>query len=139
MRSRRTHPVGGRAATARGLLALVVAGGCAGELENPERFADCPPGYVEQLFTVQCGPGCHDAVDRKAELDLVSTGAGERARAAVSTTAQCGGRAVIDASGGLLLEKVTGATCGAQMPLGAPALSAGDVECVRRWVEELAP
>ena len=32
------------------LLLTLFAAGCAGELEEPDRFADCPPGFVEQMF-----------------------------------------------------------------------------------------
>jgi hypothetical protein len=33
---------------------LVAAVGCAGELDNPARFTNCPPGAVEQLFQARC-------------------------------------------------------------------------------------
>lgn len=120
--------------------AVVGAAACAGELESPERFADCPPGYVEQRFQESCGPECHNASDREAMLDLVTPGVGGRVRDAVSTTEDCGGRALIDPAGGthLLLEKLTNPTCGTRMPFGEAQLPAEDIECVRRWIEEVS-
>lgn len=116
-----------------GLLGL----GCAGDLERPERFAECTPGYVEQLFSANCGPDCHNAVDLEASLDLVTPGVGDRVRDAVSTTEDCSGRALIDGEGGLFLEKLTTPRCGTRMPFGVAALSASEIECVRRWVGEV--
>lgn len=118
-------------------LAAAVLGACAGDLERPERFADCPPGYVEQLFSASCGPDCHNPTDNEAMLDLVTPGIGARVQAAVSTTEDCNGRALIDDSGGLFLEKLTSPRCGTRMPFGVAALSAADVECVRRWIDEV--
>lgn len=124
-------------------LAFIAAGlvGCAGELENPERFADCPPGYVEQRFQESCGPECHNAVDREADLDLVSPGAGARVLAAVSATEDCSGRPLIDPTGQhhLLLDKLTVPPCGTRMPFGEAELPAEDIECVRRWIDEVQP
>lgn len=120
------------------ILALMLGAGCAGDLERPERFAECTPGYVEQLFSANCGPDCHNAVDLEASLDLVTPGVGERVHGAVSTTEDCSGRELIDAEGGLFIEKLTSPRCGTRMPFGVAALSASDVECVRRWVDEVA-
>lgn len=124
-------------------LVLALVAGCAGELDNPARFASCPPGSVEQLFQARCqsadGKGCHGSAMPDAELDLVSPGVGERVRGLTSKSL-CEGRALVEESGGthLLVEKIDGATCGSPMPLGQPALSPNEIECVRRWVDELA-
>lgn len=129
----------------RALGALLALAGCAGELENPERFTDCPPGQVEQMFQAKCaganGTGCHSASMPDADLDLVSAGVGERVKGLTSTS-MCEGRALVEADPGaqhLMLEKVEDdPTCGSRMPFGEQALSAKEIECVRRWVDDLA-
>lgn len=121
------------------LLAGLVAGGCAGELTNPARFADCAPGYVEQLFQARCGE-CHDATEPDAALDLSSPGVDVRVKG-VAAIAMCEGRMIVEPQGAdhLLLEKIEAApSCGSRMPLGKPALSAVEIECVKRWIDELA-
>ena len=125
------------------LLAVLGAAGCAGELENPARFTNCPPGAVEQIFQARCqsadGKGCHGSSEPDADLDLVSPGVGDRVRGLTSTS-MCEGRSLVDGPGEshLLVEKIDDSTCGSPMPLGEPALSPNEIECVRRWVDELA-
>lgn len=126
-----------------GLVLAVLTAACAGELENPARFTNCPPGSVEQLFQARCqsadGKGCHGSTMPDAELDLVSPGVGARVRGLTSKSL-CEGRALVEQAGGthLLVEKLEDATCGSPMPLGGTALSPNEIECVRRWVDELA-
>jgi hypothetical protein len=120
---------------------LVLVGACAGELDHPERFADCAPGFVEQLFQESCSGGgdCHDDSDPEADLDLVTAGAGERLVGVASVQESCGGAPLIDPAGGdhLLLQKLGDSPpCGARMPFGESRLSASEVECVRRWIDE---
>lgn len=127
----------------RAILVLAVAASCAGELDDPARFTNCPPGAVEQIFQARCqsadGTGCHGTNAPDVDLDLVSPGVGDRVRGLTSTS-MCEGRALVEMPGGahLMVEKLEGATCGSPMPLGAPALSAREIECVRRWVDDLA-
>ncbi len=123
----------------RAAIMLALAAGCAGELESPERFADCPPGYVEQRFQEACGPECHNAVDLEADLDLVSPGPGARVLTAMSATEECSGRPLIDPTGQhhLLLDKLTAPPCGTRMPFGKAELPPEDIECVRRWIDEV--
>jgi len=114
---------------------------CAGELDHPERFADCPPGYVEQLFQESCGGAgaCHDDSEPEANLDLVSPGVGDRLLGIPSVQTECGDVPMIDPAGGdhLLLQKLRDAPpCGARMPFGKAKLDAADVECVRRWIDD---
>jgi hypothetical protein len=124
-------------------VATVLGAGCAGELENPARFTNCPPGSVEQLFQARCqsadGTGCHGSNAPEADLDLVSPGVGDRVRG-LTSKALCEGRALVEAPGGshLLVEKLDEPECGSPMPLGQPALSPNEIECVRRWVDDLA-
>lgn len=124
------------------IAAALVAAGCAGELEDPERFADCAPGYVEQLFQTACGGACHAGDEPAAGLDLVSPGVEDRLIDVVSTTETCGGRPLVASDGmapedHLLLDKLAETpSCGGRMPFGGELLPSRDVECVRRWVDE---
>jgi len=125
------------------VLAVMLAAGCAGELENPARFTNCPPGTVEQMFQARCqsadGKGCHGSNAPDADLDLVSPMVAARVRGRTSTS-MCEGRMLVEEPGGahLMVEKLDGATCGSPMPLGQPSLSPNEIECVRRWADELA-
>lgn len=118
----------------------VALAGCAGELQNPERFADCPPGFVEQLFMQKCAGDCHAGAEPAAGLDLVSPGAGQRLLGQASAQEECGGLMLVDPSGenSLVIDKLEDAPpCGARMPFGETKLDAAEVECVRRWVDEV--
>jgi len=118
----------------------VVCAGCAGELEHPERFADCPPGFVEQLFMQKCGDDCHAGAEPEAGLDLVSPGAGQRLLGQASAQEECAGLMLVDPSGenSLVIDKLEDSPpCGARMPFGETKLDAAEVECVRRWVDEV--
>jgi hypothetical protein len=125
-------------------LALSLAGGgCAGELAEPERFTDCAPGHVEDLFQTRCAGMCHAGTDPEAGLDLVSANPGARLVAEVSDTIFCSGRMLIepdptvDPSEHLLIDKLSEhPSCGARMPFGGEALSPDEVECVTRWIGE---
>jgi hypothetical protein len=123
-------------------LTLILVGStlasCAAGLENPERFAECNPGRVEQIFMAKCG-ACHGAVEPDAFLDLVSPGVASRVIGISSTTEACEGRTIVETTEQphLLLDKIGGQpSCGARMPLGLQALSATEVECVRRWIDD---
>lgn len=117
-----------------------VLAACAGELENPERFADCPPGFVEQLFQEKCAGECHAGAEPEAGLDLVSAGAGQRMLGQASAQEACEGLMIVDPGGdhSLIIEKLGDTPpCGARMPFGQTKLDAAEVECVRRWVDEV--
>jgi hypothetical protein len=116
-----------------------VAAGCAGELDDPERFADCPPGLVEQVFQAQCGT-CHSGPTPEGALDLAGPGVGDRVMGITSGTALCEGLLLVDPAGGshLLLDKLSeNPPCGGRMPFGQAALPGTAVECVRRWIDEM--
>ena len=122
-----------------GVVSAVLVG-CAGELENPERFADCPPGFVEQLFMEKCAGECHTGAEPEAALDLVSPGAAQRLVGQASVQEECGGLMIVDPGGenSLLVDKLGDSPpCGARMPFGQNKLDAAEVECVRRWVDEV--
>ncbi len=124
------------------LVAVALASGCAGELEEPERFASCPPGYVEQLFEARCGGMCHAGTTPEAGLDLVSAGVEARLIGESSKTEFCDGRTLVMPEAAmplehLLVDKLSETPgCGARMPFGREALSVNEIECVRRWVDE---
>jgi hypothetical protein len=117
-----------------------VFAGCAGELEHPERFADCPPGFVEQLFMEKCAGTCHAGAEPEAGLDLVSPGAGARLLGQASVQEACEGLMIVDPGGdnSLVIDKLGDSPpCGARMPFGETKLSSSEIECVRRWVDEV--
>lgn len=121
-------------------VAAAVVAACAGELEHPERFADCPPGFVEQLFQEKCAGECHAGAEPEASLDLVSPGAAQRLVGAASVQETCAGLMIVDpgGEGSLLVDKLRDAPpCGARMPFGQTALDDAEIECVRRWVDEV--
>lgn len=124
------------------IAAMALAAGCAGELEDPGRFANCPPGYVEQLFQTRCAGACHDADTPEAGLDLVSADVQARLISVPSTTMFCEGRVMIEPEAAdpmehLIIDKLQERpTCGSRMPFGQEGLSPSEIECVRRWVDE---
>src|SRR5829696_3173551 len=82
------------------LLVLVVGfglglGACAGELENPERFADCQPGGVEAMFEKKCAGDCHAGDRPEAGLDLTGVDVAARLIGKASSTQSCDGRMVV--------------------------------------------
>jgi hypothetical protein len=137
--------------------------GCAGELEEPERFAflfddddsgtgqpgpgpgpamdastpmpTAPPACVTALFQKSCGlTGCHSA--NAAQVDLVSPGVAARLIGKKSTSDDCMNRPFIatDGSASLLIEKLRSpAPCGSTMPIGAP-LTTAETMCLTQWV-----
>lgn len=125
-----------------GAIGLGLVAGCAGELQRPERFASCPPGYVEQLFQTRCAGICHAGSSPEADLDLVSPGLEARLIGELSHTTFCEGRMLIDPdatdpSAHLMIDKLSDRpACGSRMPFGEEALTASQIECVRRWVAE---
>jgi hypothetical protein len=70
----------------------------------------------------------------------VSPGAAQRMVGATSVQESCAGLMIVDPGGenSLLVEKLGDAPpCGARMPFGETKLDAAEVECVRRWVDEV--
>jgi hypothetical protein len=99
----------------------------------------CPPG-VEALglLAQRCG-GCHGAGKPAKGLDLVTPGLAARVVGVKST---CMDRPLLQDGmpvTGMLLDKVEGpvAGCGAQMPFGAPPLSASERACLAEWSERV--
>lgn len=122
-------------------MAVVVASGCAGELDNPEDFGVCTSRRVTQIFADRCAT-CHGPTQPEAGLDLVSARVTTRLVDVLSTSRPCEGRPRIDGQGGnyhLLLDKLRPQPgCGARMPDQGPYLSPEDTDCIGRWVADLA-
>lgn len=121
---------------------VVLAAGCAGELEDPARFSDCPPGFVEEMFATRCAGLCHTGSSPEAGLDLVSEGVAERLIGATSESLFCEGKMLVapdadDPMEHLLLDKLSESpSCGGRMPFGGEALTIAEVQCVEQWVNE---
>jgi hypothetical protein len=124
--------------------------GCAGSLDNPDRFGDGGSnlnGFVCQslgkhvkaeLIDLKCVSGCHSASVVESGLDLESVDVGARL-VNVSTTA-CPPRHRVDSvDGGTLQEKISQSspTCGESMPPGG-GLTNGEISCIVEWTRNLA-
>jgi hypothetical protein len=112
---------------------------CAGELDDPARFAECRAGQAEELVAQRCTTiGCHGANQPAAGLDLASSGLGARLVGVASPSDECGGRLYISTTDDrhLFLDKLGKPPCGARMPFAQAALSGADIECIRRWVDD---
>jgi hypothetical protein len=124
--------------------------GCAGSLDNPDRFGDGGSnvtGFVcqslgkpakSEVILKKCVSGCHSATVVESGLDLESVNAGSRL-VDVSTTV-CPPRHRVDAAdGGTLQEKISQSspTCGASMPPGG-GLTNGEISCIVEWTRNLA-
>jgi len=140
-----------RFASSAACLALL---GCAGSLDNPERFENlanldggqvtppsdggCDP--VIDIFPVGCATSaCHSAQSQQGSLDLQSAGLPQRL---VNQTAHGGPGLLIDkqnpAQSVILLKLMAPPPFGFQMPLGAPPLSPDEVACIQAWVQAAA-
>lgn len=126
------------------LLAAIplMATGCPGRLENPERFVDggpfeCPD-VVKELFPQRCGGSiCHEGAMPAAGLDLVKPGVVDRL--VNKQAAYCKGILAdpMDPEGSLLYLKMSpGPPCGSPMPLGGEPLTEAELGCVRDWIGE---
>lgn len=145
--------VGSRARFVNVVLSLLVIAfgaviflGCPGELENPERFIDggipqvCPDIYKDVFLKRCAGSICHEGANAAAGLDLIAPDVEKR---------------LVDVPGrdcqGLLVDPVLPETsllydkllplpnCGSPMPIGKPALTGFELECVREWIASRMP
>jgi hypothetical protein len=128
---------------------LLALAGCAGSLDNPDRFGDGGSnlGFVctslgkpvkTEVIAQKCVSGCHSASVAQSGLDLESAGTGSRL-VNVSTTV-CPPRHRVDTvDGGTLQEKISQSSpsCGASMPPGG-GLTNGEVSCIIEWTRNLA-
>ena len=129
----------------RCLLVIVGYWGCAGDLENPERFGfllDSGSTIPQldkcavDLFAAKCTT-CHGKESQ--QIDLISAGVEARLLDQISETTQCKDFVLVDTAGGdsLLVDKLKAdPPCGLRMPLG-DALSDTEVACVEGWVKKV--
>ncbi len=128
---------------------FILGAGCAGLLENPERFGDggTGGGFVcsslnkpvkSELIQQKCISGCHSTDIVEGGLDLESPNAGSRL--VDVATVECPPRTRISSvDGGVLQEKVefSNPTCGGSMPPGG-GLTNGEISCIVEWTRNLA-
>ena len=131
-----------------GLVAMTcvaLLAGCPGKLRDPERFgdggvdgggggSDCPDVPTEIFATKCAGSSCHGGSTPAQSLDLVMPDVAMRVVGVQAK--ECKGT-LADPSNpeaSVLYTKIApGPTCGSRMPLG-PALSDGDIACVKEWI-----
>lgn len=137
-----------RRAVASALLPLVMtllAAGCPGRLEDPDRFLDgggftCPD-IVTELFPKSCGGSiCHEGAEPAAGLDLIAPNVVERLVDKMGR--DCPGILVdpVVPESSLLYEKLQPLpSCGSPMPIGKPTLTPEELACVRDWISAQVP
>lgn len=125
------------------LLAALVAG-CAGTLEDPERFTGgdggraleaCPDVPTQILAPTCASSGCHAASAPAADLDLASPD--PRARLAGKRDSHAAGLLLdpVNPSASTLYRKLSAPPpFGARMPLGGAALDDRALACVLAWI-----
>lgn len=132
-----------------GVIAVLIAAGCPGEIDDPSRFltagtggAACPDVETE-IFVTRCSEqaGCHSADDMQGMLDLASSDVASRI-VGVPGTSNCGGEVLADPSdptSSLIYTKLTDTpTCGAQMPFGGgEKLTQTEIDCVEAYIASL--
>ncbi|MBN8232495.1 hypothetical protein JYK02_33765 [Corallococcus macrosporus] len=118
---------------------LATTAGCAGGLDEPERFtgaSSCAPGTTaSSIIQAQCY-SCH-STETKASgggFDLQAAGLPGRL---YTTNATCNSQPLADSanpSQSFFLKKLTPSPgCGGQMPLGG-SLNAADTACLTEWL-----
>lgn len=90
------------------------------------------------MLAQKCGTGgCHDASATAAAMLNLATASGLAMRVmGVPAKSSCVGRPLLDTANtdnSVLVSKITGTTCGQQMPPIAGPLSATEIDCVKRW------
>jgi hypothetical protein len=136
----------GRALSVFAFLNAVVLAACAGNLENPERFADggsveggattpaCPDMEATVLIPSCATAGCHNATSKAGSLDLSGTGVAAR----LSGKAASGGGLLVDPThpdkSVLYTKTTTSPPYGSRMPLGGKLLDDATSACLLAYV-----
>lgn len=130
----------------------LLLGGCAGALDDPQRFAYLDGGGADggalslgdggcdpapAIFVPSCSTSaCHSAQSQQGGLDLQSAGMPQRL---VGQRASGGPGLIIDPQHprqSVILTKLDAAPpFNFQMPLGAPPLDPDQVACIQLWVD----
>lgn len=135
-----------------GLGLIVAIGACAGSLDNKDEFLDAgfttatssgsgndPCGDVPAaILAPNCGgSGCHGVMGPQNDLDLESPGVAARVVGVPAKTCQGTLADPSSPDSSLIYTKLLADTsCGFQMPLSRPPLSAMDIECVKTWISK---
>jgi mono/diheme cytochrome c family protein len=96
---------------------------------------------TSKIFMPKCG-ACHSGAMPRAGLDLVMAGAKARLLNIPAKNMACMGKPLIvdsPAVGGVFFDKITGNSCGNQMPFMNPPLSATEVQCLKDWIKPSPP
>ncbi|RKH71032.1 hypothetical protein D7X96_09630 [Corallococcus interemptor] len=120
---------------------LATTAGCAGGLDDPERFtgggsSSCAPGTTASSVLQQQCFACHSTETKASggNLDLQASGLPGRL---YTTNSSCNQAPLADSSNpsqSFFLKKLAPSPgCGAQMPLGG-SLSAADTACLTEWL-----
>jgi hypothetical protein len=100
-----------------------------------------PEAISAMILQPKCGnAGCHAKNQAAAGLDLVSPGAKMRLlniRAKTLVAACANQPLVVDSPSvsGVFFQKLTGTTCGIQMPVGTTPLTANELACLQDWIK----
>ncbi len=129
-----------------GVWAVLVLGGCAGDLNDPDAFSGEPPVATKDAETIlaeSCGTtGCHDdSSQAQAGLDLVSPGVAQRVVGISAIAIGCTDQTLVvagDPENSYLLDKILNEVtiCGLQMPI-VGALGQEEVDVIRDWIVDL--
>ena len=128
-----------------GFWSVLVVGGCAGTLDDPNAFSNGggtggSTKTAEAILAESCGTtGCHDASSQaQAGLDLVSPGVWERVVDVNSVAVGCTDEALVvggNPNDSYLLDKVLNVPgiCGLQMPI-VGMLEQEELDVLRQWI-----
>jgi hypothetical protein len=131
------------------LTSIALLAGCPGKLRDPGRFTDgglggagggatCPDVPTEILAMKCAGSTCHSGKTPAQGLDLVSAGVESRVVGKMATECKTPLADPKDPAGSQIYVKISGTTCGGQMPPGA-VLPASEIACVKEWIAGLTP
>lgn len=132
-------------------LTVLVASGCPGSLDDPDKFTGPDGGTTTgdcdvegDLFPTRCGDSaCHDADAPAGTIDLVSPGIGER-MAGVAAVSSCAPGILADPDNptdSVLYVVLTPDTCTVfgQMPQNGTPFTDAELACVEQWIASLTP
>jgi hypothetical protein len=126
----------------------VVAFGCPGSLDDPDRFIagrNAPRCRLNldvraDIFAMRCGStNCHEGPEAVGLVDLTTSDG--LAMRLLDVPSSCQNKPLVDTSSSgasYLLEKLDPApACGQQMPIGQPLLNAQERECVHAFINTM--
>jgi hypothetical protein len=93
-------------------------------------------GDIQPIWNTSCTVGCHTGASPAGQLSL-DTGSSYAALVNQPMVATCSDSTRVvpsDAAHSGLIDRLTGNSCGTQMPQGAGALSAGELVMIQSWI-----